>query len=278
MHSSIIDVRDKKLYVEWSKELNDTAIVLMHGLNSSIRLNDKLNFPDLKTIDSNHPIVRFDVRGHGKSEACLNPDDYSWKNLSLDLMALTNKLGLKQVFLVGSSMGAATSLYASLSFLRTTSVKVMGLVLLIPPTHGDSRERLCKIYNKFASILEEGGAKALVAHWRSLPPTQFFEREYPESREVSFQDFLEHGDSQSLAAAFQGSTKSRYPSSAELESFDIPTLILSRIDDPTHPVEAAQYLDKHLHNSRHLVAKTKEDVLEWPELISAFVNEQSSAI
>ena len=265
-------VRGKELAVYRNSEDGDSLnLVMMHGLTSSVDLNEKLKFPDWEHVAEKYPLVKFDVRGHGRSESEHNPENYIWQNLSLDLLELVERLNLKDVVLAGSSMGAATCLTA-MSELDKRDINVKGLVLVIPPTYGDERAKLLRIYDKFATILETKGSKSLVEYWESLPPTEFFARELPETREISHGHFVEHADSLSMAAAFRGSAMCKYPSVEAIQSISAPVLILSRVDDPTHPVESAEYLDKHLPRSVHHCATTKEDVYGWPELVLQFMD------
>lgn len=130
------------------------CIVLCHGLTSSLSLNDRLLFPDWKQLRDHYPLVRFDARGHGQSSPCHDSFGYTWENLGQDLVALIERLELEDIVIGGSSMGAATSLYCLLEASVLTS-KVRGLVLVMPPTFGEAREQIAKVYQKFASILEE---------------------------------------------------------------------------------------------------------------------------
>lgn len=275
MKSRVLAVRDTELYVEGPSDLQELepskpSLILLHGLTSSCALNDRLAFPDWLSLKECFPVYRYDARGHGRSKQERQPGNFAWRNLALDLIALVEILGLsgsnKKLVPIGSSMGAATILCALEAGLEADRA-----VLVIPPTHGADREQTGKVYGKFAQIVEKGGSSALVKHWRSLPPTPFTARECPEHREISYRELEESADSQSLAAAFRGAALNRIPKEEALARIKCPVLILSRIDDPTHPIEAAEYLGSVLENSVHYTAKKASDVHAWPLQVREFL-------
>lgn len=273
--SRVLAVRDTELYVESPSDLQELepskpSLILLHGLTSSCALNDRLAFPDWLSLKEYFSVYRYDARGHGRSKQERQPDNFAWRNLALDLIALVEILGLsgssKKLVPIGSSMGAATILCALEAGLEADRA-----VLVIPPTHGADREKTGKVYGKFAQIVEKGGASALVKHWRSLPPTPFTARECPEHREISYRELEASADSKSLAAAFRGAALNRFPKKEALARIKCPVLILSRIDDPTHPIEAAEYLSSVLENSVHYTARKASDVHEWPLHVREFL-------
>ena len=276
MKGQLLAVRDTELYVEGPAALEEQqqcqpSIMLLHGLTSSCGLNDRLAFPDWLRLKEYFPLYRYDARGHGRSGSEGEPANFTWQNLALDLIALVESLGLigsdKKLVPVGSSMGAATILCALVA-----GLEVDRAVLVIPPTIGEARKQTGRVYGKFADILEKGGSSALVKHWRSLPPTPFTARECSEHREISYRELEASANSKSLAAAFRGAALNEFPQEEALKQIKCPVLILSRIDDPTHPVEAAEYLSSVLENSVHYTAKKASDVHEWPLRVHEFIS------
>ena len=79
--------------------------------------------------------VSYTARGHGESTgwedtAQSNPEQFQWKNLSNDMNAVSNYIGVKSYIAAGHSMGSATALYAALNH----PTKIEGVILLRPPT------------------------------------------------------------------------------------------------------------------------------------------------
>ncbi|HMP51839.1 MAG TPA: alpha/beta hydrolase, partial [Candidatus Melainabacteria bacterium] len=99
MKSRVLAVRDTELYVESPSDLQELepskpSLILLHGLTSSCALNDRLAFPDWLSLKECFPVYRYDARGHGRSKQERQPDNFAWRNLALDLIALVEILGL----------------------------------------------------------------------------------------------------------------------------------------------------------------------------------------
>lgn len=84
-------------------------VVLVHGHGADLRLWDP-QVPALTGAD--FQVVRYDVRGHGRSEA--PPRGYTWRQGAADLCALLDHLGIGAAHLVGLSMGGGICLAAAL--------------------------------------------------------------------------------------------------------------------------------------------------------------------
>lgn len=244
-------------------------ILMLHGLASSIELEDQLAFPDWKPLALKHSLLRFDCRGHGMSRQELIGDKYTWNILGHDICQLAKELNLKEVTLAGSSMGAAACLYAAL-LAKGYGLKIKALILMLPPTHGETRKAQAHLYRKYQRIIKTQGTAALIELWRRSAPTPFFAREFPEAREMSFACFAKQ-DAESMAAAFSGAADSDFPELRFLKQLAIPTLILSRSDDPAHPIESALYLKESIKNSHHQNANKASEVRNWSEEICNFL-------
>jgi pimeloyl-ACP methyl ester carboxylesterase len=94
-----------------------TPIVLIHGLGSDLRFwNNQFG-----AFAKRHLVVRYDLRGHGKSNL---PSGESYSH-SDDLGALLDHLGISRVHLIGQSLGGEIAIDFALSYPE----KVMRLVL-----------------------------------------------------------------------------------------------------------------------------------------------------
>jgi pimeloyl-ACP methyl ester carboxylesterase len=99
------------------------AIVLVHGWKMSHRIFDRV-FP---ALEDRFRVVAYDLRGMGESD---KPDSrYDFEELSDDLGAVLEQLGLDDVTLVGWSMGCTVSL----EYLRRGGGRVGRLVLVNGP-------------------------------------------------------------------------------------------------------------------------------------------------
>lgn len=101
----------------------DPAFVLVHGWKQSHRLWD----PTIARLASRHRVVAFDLRGMGESD---KPNTrYDFDELSGDLLQILRALDLRDVTLVGWSMGCTVSL----QHMRRSGERVSRLVLVNGP-------------------------------------------------------------------------------------------------------------------------------------------------
>ena len=106
----------------------DAPILLIHGFASSHAVN--WVFPQwVKTLTgSGRDVILYDVRGHGRSEKCYRPADYTMDALAADALALLDHLGLGCVDVMGYSMGARIAAFLQRSAPeRVRSLTIGGL-------------------------------------------------------------------------------------------------------------------------------------------------------
>ena len=95
-------------------------------------------------------VIRFDARGHGRSDSAGVPEDYSWAGQARTLWQVADYFSEKQVVLGGASMGSAVSLHAACLYPE----RVKGLVLVIPPRAWEWREGKAGGYRLTADIVK----------------------------------------------------------------------------------------------------------------------------
>ncbi len=79
-------------------------LVLCHGFSDS----GLCWTPTARALEADYDVIMIDARGHGKSEA---PDgDYDPITMATDLAGLIQSLGLGRPYIMGHSMGGATTL------------------------------------------------------------------------------------------------------------------------------------------------------------------------
>ena len=187
-------------------------------------------------------LVCYDARGHGashgwESEAEKDRDQFSWPHLGRDMASLAPQFGLEEVVLGGSSMGSASALYAALQHQEQLGVKVVGLLLVRPPTAWEER------LTRRPQLLE--AARDL---HNSKPESPYYN-------------------------VLLGSAISDLPPHQALHHIlDIPVLILTAEGDPTHPVTTARQLSS-LSEDLSLVVSESYEVgkQEWPQHIATFL-------
>jgi len=76
-----------------------TPVLLVHGLLSDHRMWD----PVVERLMGEYEVLRFDLRGHGRSSA--PPAPYTMEQLADDVPVLLDALGMERVHFIGTSLG-----------------------------------------------------------------------------------------------------------------------------------------------------------------------------
>lgn len=236
-----------------------------HGLTSSMAREDErdlFGFAALTGPGRELELVRYDARGHGRSQGSPDPADYRWDRLAEDAHALQRTIAADgQPWIVGgASMGAATTLHLAVAHPEA----VMAMVLVIPPTAWETRAAQRDLYERGAAFVRAKGKSAYVAASRALPPLALFADEPDQGRfEPDIADDL-------LATVLEGAASADLPAPVEVARITVPTLILSWAGDPGHPVSTGERLAELLPNSTFQVAATLAEVRTWGATIAAF--------
>jgi pimeloyl-ACP methyl ester carboxylesterase len=98
------------------------AVLLSHGFAATSAMFDA-NVPAIAT---DHEVITWDLRGHGRSDSPADPDCYSAAASLGDMAALLTSCGHDRAVLGGHSLGG----YLSLDFALTFPDRVVGLVLI----------------------------------------------------------------------------------------------------------------------------------------------------
>jgi 3-oxoadipate enol-lactonase len=232
-----------------------------HGLVSSMEEEDRFMVMDFARLARRHRVIRWDARGHGLSGGAPVPDDYRWNNLGRDLIALADEVGVDQFVAGGVSMGAATALHAAIQVPR----RVLGLVLMLPPTAYETREEQADLYRAGAVLIERLGLESYLEQLRNLPAPEiladFGDRFTPEPR-VS--EAL-------MPSVLRGAATSDLPAENAVRAVTAPALLLPWVGDPGHPMSTSERLleifsDVQIHVAHHL-----RDVRTWTDRIDSFL-------
>ena len=84
-----------RIHYELSGRKDGPAVILSHSLASSLKMWE----PQMGMLRSHFQVLRYDTRGHGKSEA--TPASYTLELLGEDAIGLLDVLNIGQVHWVG---------------------------------------------------------------------------------------------------------------------------------------------------------------------------------
>lgn len=192
----------------------------------------------------------YTARGHGNTigweeTAESDPEQFTWRRLSHDMMALSEALQLQKVVVAGSSMGSATAFYAALHQATSqTENNIIGLIMIRPPTAWESRlARRGNLLSSAKKCKERNGPNDRYHHvlvgtaYSDFPPL----------------------DPEQLASSYH--------------LVKCPVLILGVRGDDAHPESTAIKLNELLQNSElHFVDDIHEAEQRWPHLIQSFLH------
>lgn len=236
-----------------------------HGLMGSMDQEDAGGLFEWEALADAVRLIRYDARGHGRSEATLEPRNYHWRELARDLRALADALCDEAPVLAGVSMGCATSLHAAVAAPERTHA----MVLVAPPTAWSTRPRQSRIYRFGAKIVERVG---LTPFRRMGQFASLMVRDRALARmQRSIMDELGRADPRAVTAALRGAAESDLPGPGALKKLAVPALVLAWRGDPTHPLSTAERLAELLPNVELQIAESGRDIRAWPERIRDFL-------
>lgn len=228
-----------------------------HGLTSSRVLEGDIVPLDWERIREVADVVRYDARGHGLSDTTPDLAEYGWDRLALDQLALAHALGIGSYIAAGASMGAGTALHAAVA----APDRILGLVLVIPPTGWDTRAAQRDLYLQRADVIEHGALEAVIAAARTIPPPDPFGSEWHDRFEAN----LRAADRQRTAHVLRGAARADLPSPEAIAAIAVPTLILAWSGDPGHPTSTAERLAGLISGARLVVAGGRADLDGWSD-------------
>jgi 3-oxoadipate enol-lactonase len=238
-------------------------VIWGHGLTQSRALENRRPLITLSSLDAR--VVRYDARGHGDSESTSDLVGYGWDELARDQLALATALDIEQYVAAGASMGAATALHAA----AMNPERIMGLVLVIPPTGWETRADQAGIYEQGAALIETVGVERVIAAGSLVaPPDPFVDDPDFHARRA---EGLRSWDLRRLAQAMRGATRAQLPTRQQIASIRCPTLILAWTGDPGHPVSTADELGRLIPHATMHVDSTATALEQWTAHVADFV-------
>lgn len=254
MQSGFADVRGGRLYYE-SNGLGET-IVLVHG-NAGDNRHWDFQFAALA---DDYRVIRYDVRGFGKSSLPVEGEPYSDYE---DLAMLLDQLDVRTAHVVGWSMGSGIVVDFALAYPgRTTSLISVG-----PWVFGYSsptEQAMMMDMFKVGAALAGGGLGAAVDAWMKLPhfAAAIIDPAVGEQyRQIAdcytFWAFSHLSPQRMLDPSAAGRT-------SEIKA---PTLILTAEHDTPACLEIADLLDESISDSRKIIMEGTGHLLhmEKPE-------------
>lgn len=209
------------------------SLVLIHGYPLDHSIWDEA----LPLLEDSFDVILPDMRGFGESD--LVESDDSIAGYATDIVGLLTRLGIKQAFLAGHSMGG----YAALAFARQFPERLSGLALVSSQAQGDSSEKKEGRYAGAREVMERGVipvADSMASKLSAQESVQHFAH-----------DLIARQRRAGLAAALKAMAE-RPDSAALLPGFKFPVVVIHGDADALIPVERARDMKAALP-AAHLV-------------------------
>jgi pimeloyl-ACP methyl ester carboxylesterase len=233
-------------------------VVLLHGLTASRRY---VVMGSRALQRAGHRVVTYDARGHGASSPAPAPGAYGYEELTADLGAVLDALGIERAVLAGASMGAHTILRLALD----APERVAAVAVITPgydPVGVDDPARLARWDALSDALRNDGidgfveafGGQRLPEPWRKTVAT------------VMRQRLALHEHLDAVADALHAVPRSRpFPDLHALEEIECPAVVVASRDeaDPGHPLALGEAYAELLPQGRLVVEEPGESPLAW---------------
>jgi pimeloyl-ACP methyl ester carboxylesterase len=220
------------------------VVVLLHGLLFSRRMHDALA---RALAERGHRVLTLDLLGHGESDRPTDMWRYSMTEFGREVVALLDHLGVDEAVVMGTSLGANTTLeVASLA-----PERLRGMVIEMPVLdHALIGSAVAFTPLMIGLTLGAPVARAIARAARLVPA-----RRLPWQVDMLL-DWVRQ-DPEPSAAVIQGLFFGRTaPHRDERRTFEAPTLVIGHQFDIVHPFSDAGMLAEELPNGRLLQASS----------------------
>lgn len=149
------ELANVKLHYRIDGDESKPVLVLSNSLGTSLAMWR----PQVAAFAEHFRVVRYDTRGHGKSEAV--PGPYSIEQLGGDVIALMDHLNIEQAHFCGLSMGGLTGMWLAVHYPKRLNRLILSntAAFIGPPDNWTNRVQAVQ-KNGLASI-----APSVVARW-----------------------------------------------------------------------------------------------------------------
>ena len=226
---------------ELSDKKKTSVVILSHSLGCSLSMWD----PQMDALVPHFQVLRYDIRGHGRSEATVGP--YTPELLAKDAIALLDALEIDKVHWIGLSMGGMIGQAVALNYSdRLKSLVLCDTTAVIPPEAQPLwQERIDAVRGK--------GIESQMEPTMERYFTRSFLKSNPPTLGAIRKQFLA-----TPAKGYLGCVEAirRLNFLDRLSKIKIPTLIMVGEDDPGTPVSASRAIHEKISNSKLVIIQS----------------------
>ena len=248
----LIKANGIQMNYELSGKKETPVVALSHSLGSSLVMWD----PQMDSLKPHFRVLRYDIRGHGLSEAPVGP--YTLDILGDDAIGLLDALGIEKVHWIGLSMGGMIGQCIALNHAdRLKSLALCDTASVIPAEAQPIwQERIDIVLNKgMKAQLEPIMERWFTPSFLSLnsPMLSLIRKQFSATPVVGY------------IGCIEAIRKLNYL--GRLAEIKMPTLIMVGEDDPGTPVAASGAMHERIKSSKLVVLPSARHLsnVEQPE-------------
>lgn len=234
------------------------TFVFMHGILLDAAMHRSIA---TRLARMGHRVVLFELLGHGRSDKPTHAYDYRLEFHAEHTLALIDHLGVDQIVLGGTSLGANVALQVAV----TEPERLRGLVVEMPVLERGTVVGAIQ----FSPLLV-----ALRYGWPFLRPAARAMSRIPRTGVHMLDSVLNlvSSDPRALAAVLHGTfVGPGCPPARAREQIDIPSLVIGHSGDLLHPLDDASALASELPNARLVKAWSVFEARTFPSRITGAI-------
>ena len=217
------------------------VITLSHSLATDLTMWD----PQMVSLLKSYRVLRYDTRGHGKTEAPQGP--YSLELLVEDVLGLLRALGIEKTLFMGISMGG---MIGQVLGLKSPDL-LKGLVLC--DTSSRVPDEAKPIWNERIETVQKKGMESQVDVTLERWFTPSYRKDHPEVVE-KITAMIRATNAQGYIGC--GHAIRDLNLTEKITAIKVPTLIIVGEDDPGTPVAASQVINEKIKGSELVILKS----------------------
>lgn len=223
------------LYYELSGNPKGEVLVFGNSLGSNLHLWDKV----LPRFESSHRVVRFDMRGHGRSSVPKGP--YSIEELGCDVLRLLDSIGIEAMNFCGLSLGGMVAMWLGIHAPQRVQHLVMANTGARIGTPGMWNERIASVMRSGMEAL----AETTLTRWF----TDGYREEHADEME-RIRMMIKSTNPEGYSACC--GTLRDTDLTGEIKSISAPCLVISGKYDPATPPSDGRAIHRQLRNSKYV--------------------------
>ncbi|OTG62412.1 3-oxoadipate enol-lactonase [Acinetobacter silvestris] len=251
MNNTITNRQGKTLSIQIEGLDNAPVLIFSNSLGTDKGMWD----PQAVYFKDKYTVVRYDTRGHGKSDVI---DDTTLANLGEDVIDIMDALNIQQAHFCGISMGGLTALWLGLN--APDRFKTI--------TVANSAAKIGQLdaWISRADTVEKNGVADLVNTTHSRWFSDQFDYQHNALAQQTIRSLAltpAKGYANSCRALAYADVR------AELPELKIPTLLICGAQDPVTTIEDGEFIRGQLQNSELVVIEASHlSNIECPDIFS----------